>query len=85
MAKTFKKGKKPNPTWSDVTEGKQKGVDMALTFCLTVLRDKFGFDDDEAEKFMREIADLSESYLEGRVNLADLKMVQLKEYSTDLR
>ena len=30
------RAKKENPTWFDVNEAKRKGVDMGLTFCVTV-------------------------------------------------
>lgn len=77
--------KKNNPTWYDVNEAKRKGVDMGLTFCVTVLTDKMGFTQDDVVEFMEGIASLSEGVSQGRVNVADLKNVQLKEYLMDFR
>lgn len=77
--------KKNSPTWFDVNEAKRKGVDMGLTFCVTVLTDKMGFDQDKVVEFMHGIADLSTSVSQGRVNLKDLKNVQLEEYLMDFR
>lgn len=77
--------KKNNPTWFDVNEAKRKGVDMGLTFCVTVLTDKMGFDQDKVVEFMQCIANLSEGVSQGRVNLKDLKKVQLEEYLMDFR
>lgn len=72
--------RKNNPTWFDVNEAKRKGVDMALTFCVTVLTDKMGFTPDDVADFMGHIAELSDGFCQGRVNLKDLKSVQLSEY-----
>lgn len=77
--------KKNGPTWFDVNEAKRKGVDMGLTFCVTVLTDKMGFDQDKVVEFMQGVANLSESVTQGRVNLKDLKSVQLEEYLMDFR
>lgn len=77
--------KKNPPTWYDVNEAKRKGVDMGLTFCVTVLTDKMGFDQDKVVEFMQGIANLSEGVSQGRVNLRDLKNVQLEEYLMDFR
>lgn len=77
--------KKNSPTWFDVNEAKRKGVDMGLTFCVTVLTDKMGFDQDKVVEFMQGVANLSDSVTQGRVNLKDLKSVQLEEYLMDFR
>jgi hypothetical protein len=77
--------KKNSPTWYDVNEAKRKGVDMGLTFCVTVLTDKMGFTQDYVVEFMEGIASLSEGVSQGRVNVADLKSVQLKEDLMDFR
>ena len=37
---------KKSPTWRDVSEAKDKGVNIALAITLTVLKDKMGFDND---------------------------------------
>ena len=89
MPKDKKKGKKPGPTWADVNrakkEGRDEGIDMALTILLTVERDKRGMSDEDELFLMDEMAKLSSEIEEGRITLRDLKMVHLKEYKTDLR
>lgn len=89
MPKDKKKGKKPGPTWADVNrarkEGKNEGIDMALTILLTVERDKMGMTDEEEMYLMDEMAKLSSEIAENRISIRDLKMVHLKEYRTDLR
>lgn len=76
--------KKRHPTWHDVSEAKNQGVELALTIVLTVLRDNFSFDEDQTIDFMNRIGKLSEEIKEGRVNVKDLKRVQLEEYNTQL-
>lgn len=78
------KCRKQSPTWCDVGEAKRKGVDDALTFCVTVLTDNMGFTQDQVVEFMKGIAYLSDSVSKGYVNTQDLKRVQLKEYMIDL-
>jgi hypothetical protein len=85
MAVKKNRAKKENPTWFDVNEAKRKGVDMGLTFCVTVLTDKMGFDQDKVVEFMNHVADLCVGVNEGRVNLKDLKQIQLEEYKMDFR
>lgn len=89
MPKDKKKGKKPGPTWHDVNcarkEGRDEGIDIALTILLTVERDKCDMSDEKEMFLMDEMAKLSSEIDEGRITLRDLKMVHLKEYRTDLR
>lgn len=89
MPKDKKKGKKPAPTWHDVNaarrEGRNEGIDIALTILLTVERDNFDMSDEKEMFMMDQMAKLSSEIEEGRITLRDLKMVHLKEYRTDLR
>lgn len=76
------KKNKNGPTWYDVGEAKRQGIRIALVSCLTVLRDKNGFSDEDIVKFENDFIKLQEEIQEGRVNAKDLQKVQNKEYNT---
>ena len=66
-------------------DGRNEGIDIALTILLTVERDNFDMSDEKEMFMMDQMAKLSSEIEEGRITLRDLKMVHLKEYRTDLR
>lgn len=80
MAQTKKKGKKPNPTWADIGKAQTDGCNLAVTICMTVLYDKFGFDNDEIVRFWNETAGLSQEIKDGRIYVGDLLRVLKEEY-----
>lgn len=85
MPKSKKGGKKPAPTWFDVNEARRKGVDLAFAICVTVLRDKCGFDDEQLQEYMKHLGTYSTAVRDGVVNVKDLIRVNMEEYNTDLR
>lgn len=85
MSKSKKKGKKPGPTWFDVNEARREGVELSFAICVTVLRDKCGFDDEQLQEYMKHLATYSTAVRDGVVNKADLIRVNMEEYNTDLR
>lgn len=67
----------------DVDKAFEKGVNMGVSnasaIFLTVLLDKFGFDEN-VEEFWDYICKYSEEVGEGRIRISDLKHILLEEY-----
>ena len=76
--------KKASPTWADVSEAKETGVNIAEAIFLQTLLDKWGFDGDMISDFYRDVSKLSLEIKEGRVNLTDLRRTLREEYQIDL-
>lgn len=78
--------KKP-ATQADVEKAYDKGVHAGIrsanTIFLTVLLDKYGFEDRVID-FWEDVCKLSEEIAEHRVNMTDLTHVLLKEYHIKL-
>ena len=60
--------------------GVKRGSDVATVIFLTVLLDKFGFDQQRIIKCYHHVMKLSEEIAEKRVSIADLTRVLLEEY-----
>ena len=80
MPQKKKKGKKPNPSWMNISEAYTKGVDLAITMAMTVLYDKFCFNHEQMAHFWDYVASLSQEIKDGTVNSSDLKKVLAEEY-----
>lgn len=83
--------KKTNPrniprTQEDVdrayARGLKEGCDQSTVIIMSVLLDKFSFEEQSTELWSH-IAKLSEEVLEGRVSVADLRTVLREEYNYD--
>ena len=85
MPKAKKKGKKPNPTWADITKAQEDGCNLAVVICMTVLYDKFGFDEEKITKFWNHTASLSQEIKEGRIYISDLQKVLKNEYGVSCK
>ena len=72
---------------ADVRKARDDGVKDGSSFTsvifLTVLLDKFGFDQQKIIKCYNAVMKLSEELAEHRVSMADLKRVLLEEYEID--
>lgn len=82
--------KKTNPrrrpaTQADVKRAKREAQNEALSLSmvifLTVMKDKEGATNDDLYRIWKEIEDLSDSVVQGYVDLWDLKTVLEKEYN----
>lgn len=82
------KKKKVNPTKKHVTQADLKkakneavseAIEMTWAIFFTVLRDKEGFTTEDLQRIWGEVNDLSESIVQGYVNVADLKNVLKQE------
>lgn len=60
--------------------GVKNGSDVTSVIFLTVLLDKFGFDQQKIIKCYHQVMKLSEEIAEKRVSIADLTKVLLEEY-----
>lgn len=85
--------KKINPrkipaTQADVKRARKEGQDfgtrMATVLFLTVLLDKEGADGDVIRRVWGEINELSQSVIDGYVNLRDLRNVLFEEYEIEV-
>ena len=92
MGKT--KQKRINPrrhpmTEADVEKAKKGAVDTALKLSqaiyLTVLKDRFGFDNDQIADAWQAMDKLSQEVVEGRINLWDLVTVLKEESNIDFK
>ena len=74
-------------TEADVRKAKEEGIKDGSSFTsvifLTVLLDKFGFDQQKIIKCYLAVMKLSEEISEHRVSISDLKHVLLNEYQID--
>lgn len=82
--------KKTNPrrrpaTQADVKRAKREAQNEALSLSmvifLTVMKDKEGATNEDLYRIWKEIEDLSDSVVQGYVDLWDLKTVLEKEYN----
>lgn len=85
----MKKSKKVNPrrrplSEADVPKIRDEAIHLAFAIFLTVLKDNFGFDNDQIVFAWQRADKLSEQAKEGRVNLWDLIGVLRDEYNIDL-
>ena len=84
-----KKPKKTNPrhiplSQADVPKIRDEAIHLAFALFLTILKDNFGFDNDQIV-FAWERADkLSKEAADGRISLLDLTEVLRSEYNIDL-
>jgi hypothetical protein len=71
---------------ADVIKIQDNAVHLAFAIFLTVLKDKFGFSNDDIVRAWREADKLSEEVLrDGLVKLKDLVDMLKEEYKIDLR
>lgn len=75
-----KKGARPNANIAQIAKAHADGVDMAMILCMTVLYDKFGFDNDMMADYWRHCQKLSVEIRENRINIYDLRKVLRGEY-----
>lgn len=73
-------GKKPNANPHQIAQAQRDGVDIAFLLCMTILYDKFGFDNDQIVQFWKYAQDLSQEVVDGRVKFKDLLQVLQDEY-----
>ena len=81
--------KKVNPrnrpvSQADLIKAEEKACHLAMAIFLTVMKDKFGFDNDDIVRAWNEWDKLSEEIKEGRVKLKDLTNVLAEEYDINL-
>ena len=81
--------KKVNPrnrpvSQADLIKAEEKACHLAMAIFLTVMKDKFGFDNDDIVRAWDEWDKLSEEIKEGRVKLKDLTDVLAEEYDINL-
>ena len=81
--------KKVNPrnrpvSQADLVKAEEKACHLAMAIFLTVMKDKFGFDNDDIVRAWDEWDSLSESIKKGYVNLKDLTDVLAEEYDIKL-
>ena len=81
--------KKVNPrnrpvSQADLVKAEEKACHLAMAIFLTVMKDKFGFDNDDIVRAWDEWDKLSEEIKEGRVKLKDLTDVLAEEYDIKL-
>ena len=81
--------KKVNPrnrpvSQADMIKAEEKACKLAMAIFLTVMKDKFGFDNDDIVRAWDEWDKLSEEIKEGRVKLKDLTDVLAEEYDIKL-
>ena len=75
-------------TQADVDAARDKGivdgVSYASALFMNVLLDKFSFDRDQIQEIWQEMGKLSESVLEGRVTIPDIKCMLKEEYGIEV-
>ena len=81
--------KKVNPrnrpvSQADLINAEERACHLAMAIFLTVMKDKFGFDNDDIVRAWDEWDKLSEEIKEGRVKLKDLTDVLAEEYDIKL-
>lgn len=80
----IKRKKQRHASWADVTRARRRGVDTAEAIFLTVMADKYGWDNDQIAELYGNVAKLSSEIVEGRINLKDLAGVLRDEYKITL-
>ena len=85
----MKKSKKVNPrrrplSEADVPKIRDEAIHLAFAIFLTVLKDNFGFDNDQIVYAWERADKLSEEAKDGRIKLWDLVGVLRDEYNIDL-
>lgn len=85
----MKKSKKVNPrkrplSEADVPKIRDEAIHLAFAIFLTVLKDNFGFDNDQIIYAWERADKLSEEAKDGRIKLWDLVGVLRDEYNIDL-
>lgn len=68
----------------EVEATKGMSIDLAMALFLTVMCDKFGFDQEQLKKVWDEVNSLSQSVVQGYVNIWDLVEVLDTEYGITL-
>ena len=68
----------------ELQKAANNGVGLALALFITVMVDKYGFDQDQVKELWGHLDKLSEEVKEGRVSAWDLKTVLLEEYNIEL-
>ena len=67
------KGVKRNATWADVTSARKRGMKEMLEVVTYALTSKQGFDKDDIDRLMQNVAYVMEAVSEGRVNMRDIR------------
>lgn len=67
------KGIKRGATWADVTSARKRGMKEMLEVVTYTLTSKQGFEKDDIDLLMQNIAYVMESVSEGRVNMRDIR------------
>ena len=67
------KGVKRNATWADVTSARKRGMKEMLEVVTYELTSKQGFEQDDIEVLMQNVAYVLDSVSEGRVNMKDIR------------
>ena len=84
--------KKTNPrrkpaTQADVKRAKQeaqdKAISLAMCLFLTVMKDKENASNEDLKRIWKEIEDLSDSVVQGYVDLNDLRTTLKEEYGIE--
>jgi len=65
-------------------EVQDEAVTLAIALFLTVMLDKFGFDEEQLHKVWDEVNNLSDSVAKGYVNVQDLITVLREEYGVQI-
>ncbi len=85
----MKKSKKVNPrkrplSEADIPKIRDEAIHLAFAIFLTVLKDNFGFNNDQIVYAWERADKLSEEAKDGRIKLWDLVGVLRDEYNIDL-
>lgn len=67
------KGVKRNATWADVTSARKRGMKEMLEVVTYTLTSKQGFEKDDIDQLMQNVAYVMESVSEGRINMKDIR------------
>ena len=67
------KGVKRNATWADVTSARKRGMKEMLEIVTYALTSKQGFEKDDSDQLMQNVAYVMESVSEGRINMKDIR------------
>lgn len=67
------KGVKRNATWADVTSARKRGMKEMLEIVTYSLTSKQGFEKDDIDQLMQNVAYVMESVSEGRINMKDIR------------
>ena len=67
------KGVKRNATWADVTSARKRGMKEMLEVVTYALTSKQGFEKDDIDQLIQNVAYVMESVSEGRINMKDIR------------